>query len=638
MFLFAHQASDVDANKDFLSLMDTRFFSQYNCVIMPDYCSAQCQLLDEQTMSISPGVTKLSAEPLFDGREFCQADQLADRLLSDFEQCIQLKAEHEAVIPHWITSAIQNSRLMKKVNRPIAVYELSVEAYQALTDEAQKSLMHRQHTWLYLGNGFLLRASHDNQKALKANGLRGFISDPLQQVMVLPQLNIEEQCKVLKTVLAKIYHSTQITIPKHSIERALTWQALYCTQQALFDKTIVLIRRAITRLLALQTEVEPVVLLEPHHIAEVLSDWEQVSLSEILRPVDDPEGMRQYLGSVVVAQDKAIEKIVAHHQRRVFALIGPRYSGRHTFAYAYAKFINGHQRFCIEIDFHWLDESHMWHEVMVKHPGERSGYISISALVSCFPKTVFLLTHVDSKKENHCRFLKDFMRCAQLGVGLVDQLPVDFSQVSWLLLFDVKNNEDAPQKTVGFSDLHFSSTELAVNENADLEPVGLAEILYQKTGEQKKTEENKKVKQVEEALIASVFSVLPDYMQTIACPLVFEALNESAQKMIVAKALKSSIRRLRIKWKFPLYFQEEVVHYLFNLINSHEDGLEKLSVLLQEKICRTFQHAFKTQTITDKQAFMLQLNETGALLTAVVVEQPSILQNPRAINVGYSPG
>ena len=600
-------------------------------------------------MSISQGFAKLDAEALFTSQMFCQVDQLADIIFSDYEQIIKLNAEHEAVIPCWIMSSIENSQLAKKVNLPITVHQLSIEAYQALSIEAQNALMHRQHTWLYLNNGALIRASEKNQRKLKSintdNSLNLILN---QQVITFPDLSFDDQCKVLKILLGKLYHSTQINIPKHSIARALYWQSLYTQKQTVFSQAIRLIRRAINRLLIVQTEVGQVTLLEPHHIAEVLSDWEQISLAEILRPNNDPVGMSLYLNSNVIAQTKAIEKIVANtNMRRAFILAGPRYSGRHTFAKFYAKFLNSHERFCVEIDLRWLDTSKAWHEIVIKSPCADGRYLLLRDLVIHYPRTVFLLTHIESELETHAQQLQDFMRCAQQGVAMVNDITIDFSHVTWFLLFDTKTtaiiksqsgagagtetktNLDAEESLSKYSEYPGSESE------SDLGLAGLEEILYQKSATEKQ-EEAKNCVELEETFITEhVFSALPSYMQDIADSLFFSPLADTKKQMIIGKALKSTIRRLRIQWKFPLYFQEEVINYLFNLVNTSEDGLTKLPMLLQEKVCDVFQHALKTRSITDQQAFMLQLNESGLLLTAVVVEQPSVLQNQRAINFNH---
>lgn len=607
-------------------------------------------------MSFSQGFTKLSAEPIFDSREFYQVDQLADILFSDFEQLIQLEAEHEAIIACWIISSLKNSRLVKKVNLPITIHPFAIEEYQALSVETQSSLMSRQHTWLYLNNGVLVRASKQNQ--IKLNKLSSFVPEFFSdlQKMTFPELSLEYQCRVLKFLLSNIYHATQINIPKHTIERALEWQGLYGKRQEVFDKTIKLIRRAVNRLLVTQTDVGQVVLLEPHHVAEVLSDWEQINLSELLRPGDDNDGMSQYLNGYVVAQQKAIDKILGQrNEKNVFILVGPRYSGRRTFAKSYARFINGHQRFCVEIDFRLLDGNQSWHETFVKSPATNSrAYLSLLELISQFPKTVLLLTNIETSSELHQFYLKAFMRCAQLGVGVVESFVVDFSQATWLLILNtplkiskspceskaINSNQNIDN--VGDAEAENMSSESAIELSQmveshsgiedDFDLAGLEEILYQKTEAEKTEEETSKAKHDEKILIEEIYSSLPSIMPEISSVVIFDKLNDEAKRIIIAKALKSMVRRLRMQWKFPLYFQEEVITYLFGLVNASDDGLIKLSKFLQEKVCAVFQHAAKTREITDKQAFMLQLNETGLLLTAVVVDQPSVLQNQRALN------
>lgn len=602
-------------------------------------------------MSISQGFTKLEAEALFSNRQFPQVDQLADILFSDFEQAVKLEAAHESIISAWITSSIQNSKLTKKVNLPIAIHPFSLKAYQALSPETQDALMQRKHTWLYLHNGILIRANKKNQEKLnhiQQGDLHHLLKH--QSSLTFPALSFEHQCKLVKNFLGKFYHPTEVSIPAHSLERALYWQSLYSRKQDVFSQTIKLIRRAVNRLIVTQTEVGQVTLLEPHHIAEVLSDWEQIALAEILRPTHDPEGMSQYLNNQVMAQSSAIQKVVINaQQRRAFILSGSGYCGRRTLAKHYAKFINGHERFCIEIDFRWLDHSKPWHSILVKSPSANGEYLLLKDLVTHYPRAVFLLTHVQQQLNICSQQLQDFMRCAQLGTTVIDGISYDFSHITWFILFNTEINKSRqPVSTLDTQekselDIALEKQELELraetddhtDSDSDFGLAGLEEILYQKTAVQQHVEEKNHLEQQSLSQTAQVFDVLPDYIKNVAENLNFTPLSNETKQQIIAKALKSTIRCLRIKWKFPLYFQEEVIQYLFNIINASEDGLTKLSTLLHEKVCAVFQHALKTCRINDKQAFMLQLSESGLLLIATVVEQPSILQNQRIMDFGH---
>lgn len=316
----------------------------------------------------------MKTQVIFPAPVFPAVNQLADVLYSPNEQLIQLETEHEWVTQSWIATSITQSVLAKHAPLP--------------------------YRWWYREGGRLVK-----QQAL--------FSAPAQahQMLHFPLLTGDDRVVFLQK---KIQEEYGLTVDQKIIHQALVWQTRYVSVHQVLAESIRVIQRAIQRARVINGGE-----LALSHIADVIGDWQEVTLSMV--------SLEDYLHSYVIGQEAAIHFLVCQPQEaRVFILAGPPHSGRKRFATTYATWLNGAARFCVFVDF------------------KEAQVFSYSDIVRRNPDTVFLVRGVEHSPDRLVPLL-------QLNARV-------------MILLDMLDEQESSEETRSLETILYPSEALAVKE------------------------------------------------------------------------------------------------------------------------------------------------------------------------------
>lgn len=517
-------------------------------------------------------LTPLYGAALFTPADFCEINQLADLLFNDEEHSICLISEHEAVTRAWITSALHNSHLAKKVAYPVFVYTVPSDAGKtALPDNA----------WAYLDDGKLIRTSWLNKKTT---------------TLRFPALSIQQRIALLHQLCIDELHTHVLTIPLHTVKKALEWQSRYCADKQLLAETLLLLRRAVNRFLLTHVDDKQTAVLEPKHIAEILADWQHATLTE------DTTELKSFLTENIIGQTLAIEQFVqAKSDSSLFILAGKPYSGKKTFIEHYTQFTHGAKSFCISFNLSFFTSDSPWTSIYLPIPNhnQHQARLNLLEIVEQYPYAIIMLTHADE----NLILLERLQRQIKRSFFQVDGQCISIENITWMLLLDTEAPEETPMV----------AQESLFSHPA---PLDLSDILYRPTigplssfDEPVTWNENYALeavqKQFSEAIVAS------------ACILPFFPLTEKDQKNIINKEIKRIIQQLKKTHDVPIYYQEEVIHFLLAQVAQANKGFEALHQNLHHQIEHVFLKSLEQGEVTNGQVLMLQLNDTGRVLQMV---------------------
>lgn len=523
-------------------------------------------------------LTSLSGSALFSPADFCEVNQLADLLFNPEDQAICLLSEHEFVTRAWVLSALKNSQLAKKgVTPPTVVW--------ASSDLEKPALFPR--TWIYVDGG----------KVVRANGAAS--TNP--STLYLPSLTLELRIKVVQQICIDNLQTHLLTIPLHTIKKALEWQARYCAHKQVLTETILLIQRAVNRFLLTHAEDKQAAFLEPHHIAEVLVDWQHVSLCDLLRPTEDATEWKRFLSEYIVGQNFAIESFIqTRSTQNFFILAGTQYSGKKTFIEHVAQFTLGAKCFCIPFNLSFFSSDTPWSSIFLPAPHKinDNSRLNLLEIVEKYPQAVIMITHAHENPELLDRLLRQIKR----SFFQIDGQCISIAGITWMTLLDVAAPVTSPaviQESIFSVDNRFELSDILYRPS--IGPVAADEI--NQTDEKYAFESVKN--QFSETVLAS------------ACVLPFLPLTEKDKKQIINKEIKRIIDCLRSAHDVPVYYQEEIVQFLLTQVNQAEKGFETLHKNLHHQIEHVLSKALESGALIDGQVLMLQLNDTGRVLQIV---------------------
>lgn len=532
-------------------------------------------------MNESP-LTPLSDMALFSPTDFCEINQLADLLFSADEHAICLLSEHELVTRTWIASALNESYLAKKTLHRPQVYHASFEPEQpTLSEEA----------WLYWDEGKLMRANATETEVSVTT-------------LYFPTLSLEQRVALLHHVCVEELQTHVFSIPEQTIKIALKWQSRYCADQNLIAETLLLLKRAVNRFLLTHADNQQAAFLEPQHVAEVLVDWQHVSLADLMRFTEDAIELKLFLSEHIIGQARAIEQFVqAKEHKKLFVLAGPKYSGKKTFAEHYAKFTNGATSFCISFDLSFCSKDVNWSSIFLPAPHNNSQHsrLNLIEIISTYPHAIILLSNAHENLELLERLKHEIKR----GFFQIDEQCISIANVTWMLLLDTIAPEPAP---------------IVVQESIfNLEtPSELSDILYRPTVKITEAVYEAQAQEPDHgAIIEITKKQLTDAILNVACILPFTALTEKDKKQMINKEIKRIIHSLRSTHDVSIYYQEEVIQFLLNQVNQTNQGFETLHKNLHQQIEQVFLKSLEQGVIVDGQVLMLQLNDTGRVLQIV---------------------
>jgi hypothetical protein len=466
----------------------------------------------------------LKTEVLFSNTLFRQIDQLADILYGDSEQVIKLESEHEWVTQSWIASSLVNSKL------------------------AQHAPLNQ--TWCYAEGGLLAR----KQDLL--------VGSSACQILRFPALTHDQQADFIDQKIRELYHQTPELVSRELIEQTLQWQSRFSPREQVLTEAFRVIQRAINRLVLMKKSL----VLDVHHIADVIGDWQSVALPLI--------GLQDHLESHVLGQAEAINSLVRHQQSQRFVLAGPENTGRHSFAKAYAIWLHGDARFCVSIDLEKTDNPDT---ALLESPHPEGIPMTIIQIVRHYPDTVFLVEKADIFPQR----LKTLLDI----------------KARFMILVDCIHEKSVPVQA----------------------PNSLECILYRDDAEVMvaRPESVERLEALQARLPAEVIES--------SVMLFFKPLDMNAKRGIIRKNLIAQLAAWQAEWRVVLYFQEEVISYLLKRIDEQGFSMKAIAHLLQEKVLSVFQRTLNNKVINDGQALTLQLNDAGNLLMITLVPEKNTL-------------
>ena len=520
----------------------------------------------------------LSGTALFSASDFCEVNQLADLLFNAEEQAICLHSEHETVTQSWILSALKKSILAKKLSNHPRIYWAEPECESATFPE---------NSWIYLGNGQLIRTRSAQEKIINLR---------------FRTLSFEQRAKVLHQVCIESLQTHVLTIPAQTIKKALEWQSRYCADEQVLAETLLLLHRAVNRFLLTHADDKQAALLEPQHVAEVLVDWQQVALPDLLRVTEDIVELKLFLSEHIIGQTAAIEQFIqAKNRSQFFILAGTPYSGKKTFVERYAQFTHGAKCFCIPFDLSFFASDADWSEIFLPTPHYNNDHsrLNLLEIISNYPQAVILLKNANENPALLARLKRNIKK----SFFQIDGQCISITGITWMLLLDTTAPEP---KTLAVQESIF-----AVDTSSEL-----SDILY-RPNIKISTEINESVEIDENYAIEEVKKQLPEATFELACFLSFSPLTEKDKKHIINKEIKRIMHSLRATHDVSVYYQEEVIQFLLNQVNQLNQGFEALHKNLHLQIEDVFLKSLAQGVIADGQVLMLQLNDTGRVLQIV---------------------
>ena len=527
---------------------------------------------------VDSALTPLSGTALFNPADFCEVNQLADLLFNLEEHAICLLSEHEIVTRAWILSALNKSNLAKKASHHPRVYHASFEPEQTpLPHDA----------WLYWDEGKLIRANSTDAEVKVTT-------------LCFPTLSFEQRATVLNQISIDTLQTHILTIPLSTIKKALEWQSRYCSDQQILAETLLLLQRAVNRFLMTHADNQQAAVLEPHHIAEVLVDWQHVTITDLMRLTEDDLELKLFLSEHIIGQTLAMEKFIqAKDHKKLFVLAGPEYSGKKTFVEHYAQFTHGAKCFCIPFDLSFFESNTDWSSIYLSTPHNHHVRLSLVEIVSTYPHAIILLTN----SQENLKLLERLQHEIKRAFFQIEGECISIENITWMLLLDTVTPEQ---------------TSIVVQESifpVDT-PSELSDILYRPSV--RLSSETQEVYAVDQSsIIEEIKKQLSDSVLNFACVLPFLPLTEKDKKQIINKEIKRIIHSLRSAHDVSVYYQEEVIQFLLNQVNQANQGFEALYKNLHHQIEQVFLKSLEQGVIADGQVLMLQLNDTGRVLQIV---------------------
>lgn len=507
-----------------------------------------------------------TATPLFISADFFEVNQLADVLFDPSESAIELHSEHELVTRAWINSALYNSELAKRCSSHF--------------------LSEIKAAWKYNENGKLTRASvYSTEKVT---------------TLILPALSLEQRVRVLQHYCVETLQTHLLTVPSYTIQKAVEWQSRYCPNQYVLETTIVLLQRAVNRFLLTYTNEQQAATLEPHHVADVLVDWQQVHAPDLLRSIDDHVELKIFLTETILGQPLALEQFLqTKNSQHLFLLAGPTYSGKKTFAESVAQFTHGAKHFCITLNLSFFESDVTWPDIFLTSPLQPQQYMRFTDILQHYPQAIMLLTQAHENPELLARLQREIKR----GFFQVNDQCVSVAKMTWMIAFDTEMPELMPS---------------AIQESifSDSSPVELADILY-RPSISPVSSSNEEYQFSDDYPLTFVKKYFSAEIVTQACVLTFLPLSEKSKKLILNKEIKRIIQRLRDKHQIALYYQEEIAYFLLNRLNKENQGFDDLHKNLYPQVENIVLKALEKGTLMDEEILMLQLNDTGQVLHVV---------------------
>ncbi|MES2204353.1 MAG: hypothetical protein V4496_03945 [Pseudomonadota bacterium] len=523
-------------------------------------------------------LTPLLGTALFSPVEFCEVNQLADLLFNPNDHAICLLSEHEMVTRAWILSALSKSHLAKKTSHHPQVYHACFEHEQTSPPE---------NTWLYWDEGKLIRANAPEAEVKVTT-------------LCFPMLSFEQRVNVLYQLCVDDLQTHVLSIPEQTIKTALEWQSRYCADKHLLAETLLLLKRAVNRFLLTYADNQQAALLEPQHIAEVLVDWQHVSMTDLMRLTEDSVELKLFLSEHIIGQTRAIEQFTqAKDHKKLFVLAGPEYSGKKTFVEHYAQFTHGAKCFCISFNLSFFSSHADWSSIFLPTPHNHAR-LSLLEIVSTYPHAVILLTNADENIELLERLKHEIKR----EFFQIEGECISIANVTWMLLLDTITTE--PTLAVVQESIFNLDTPSELSDILYRPTVRISEEAFFETDEVDYT-----------AAIEATKKQLNDAVFNAACILPFTPLTEKDKKQIINKEIKRIIHGLRTAHDVSVYYQEEVIQFLLNQVNQAKKGFEALHKNLHQQIEQVFLKSLEQGVIADGQVLMLQLNDTGRVLQII---------------------
>lgn len=538
-------------------------------------------------------------------------EQLADLLNVHSSKIIFIQSEHEYINKVWLAKALCQSKVARNGRKRQRVYQFrlpqvmrQIEYVSALFEEIF-AVDNDQCDWLYISYGEFSRWDVSLQDQLinivrsSASKVRLLISEDHQSFfdkdsgaifkkLTLPLSTGAMRQDLLGERLLQQYHS--LVISQHALARTLEWVSRFHCKEHVFSHSLAYLDKAITRA---GCSIDEGYMLEPHHIADVIADWQELPLSELLRPLADSKGLNDFLQEHIFGQALAVTTFVKDQvSSNMFAFVGPEAVGKYRFAKKYACYSNGSASYCFKIDLRFCDWHKGWDGVFVASP--RQEVLSVTQVIKHFPKSVFYLTGLSG---NHKALVALFKFIDQ--VHRIGRQKVDASQVTWVFSLDVAAR-DYPQETL---------PEVTLSSKGG---GGLSDVLAMDMNKLGESGVGSIDVQACQALSEQCFEKdMPDLLQDSVVLVPFVPLTHSAQKQVLINTFDRYLVDLQEEINVSIHYQAELTVFLLSALTTRARGLRVLTRLFDQQVRPVILDYMSEQVLEKGEKLMLVLNDRG---------------------------
>jgi hypothetical protein len=540
-------------------------------------------------------------------------EQLGDLLHVHSSKIIFMQSEHEYINKVWLAKALCQSKMAHNGRKKQRIYQFRLpqvmrqpEYVSALFEEIF-AIDNDQCDWLYVSYGefsrwdVLLQEQLINIVRSSASKVRLLISEDHKcffdkddagffKKLTLPLSTVAMRQDLLNERLLQQYHS--LVISQHALARTLEWVSRFHCKEHVFSQSLAYLDKAITRA---GCGIDEGYMLEPHHIADVIADWQELPLSELLRPLADSKGLDDFLQEHLFGQDLAVTTFVKNQlSSNMFAFVGPEAVGKHRFAKKYACYSNGATSYCFKIDLRWCDWHKGWDNVFVASPSPRQEVLSVTQVIKHFPKSVFYLTGLAGNHKGLVALFRFIDQVYRLG-----RQKVDASQVTWIFSLDVSVN-DYPQETL---------TDIApsAEKNKDL-----SDVLAMDMDKLERGGINRMDVQTCQKLSQQCFEKdIPELLHDSVILVPFMPLTSAAQKQALVNAFEHYLIALQKEINASIHYQAELIVYLLTALARRAHGLRSLNMLFDQHVKPIILTHLSEQVLQKGEKLMLVLNDRG---------------------------
>lgn len=382
-----------------------------------------------------------------------------------------------------------------------------------------------------------------------------------------------------------------IAIPTLTIELLAEWVTRYYPAAMHYNCALDMLTIAVQRALE---DKQLIANLEPKHVAAVIADWQQVDC-ELMFDSRDQHALEYYLTQQVLGQSASHKAYIDYCQKHCFANLpslllftGESGVGKYSTAMAIAKFYNGHERFCITLDFALYHHVASLQEIKLISPNIEQPIQDLLTIAQQYPHIVLVIKNSEAYLDD---FIRLFSQILATGYQVNGNASISFTKATLVLLTNV------------------GSEVMVINENeAQVENFTTEQGLMSVVKAQEKIMEEpiidfSKIQQTMELPLLKVFGkTVMNQFQFIP----FLPLTRATVRQAISNKLKQCEKG------FTLTYAPELIEFIEQHVEASGEQLQSIDEVFEQYI---FPSLVKVSQIDG--TVNLSLNETGQWIVAV---------------------